>query len=471
MKNRNIRLILGPLILLGCVWLLPHNIFTTYYSRAAIGTILWMSFWWVTGTVDYAVTAFLPIAINAIIEMTEMSAVIANYASETILLLLGGSILVVSWEQTGLDKRIAAKFLSVSGSNCRVQLIFWYIMSLFLSAFLPNAVVCASVTPLAVTMLKFVGIDDISKSKMGSKLLLYIAYATGIGGLCSPLGGAMNLVTVKYLEEIGGKEYLYTGWVVRFLPFVAVLTIFTILFMIRDVGREETLGNTKHFYIDEYKKFGRISKEELLSLLLFIVAVVLSFTRELYQKLLPGMKPAYIFIICAILSFLITDKQNRRIMMWKNVQREIVWELMFVFAGGMAAGTLLNGSGAVNDIGNLVSKSGVDVGLGMVFIIITFTLLLSDVTSNTATAAVSIPIIISIMKGLDTNPIPYIYIASIGVNLSFMLPTSIRAIPVGYGLKPKYMLKEGWKISVVIIILMTIMSYLFLKYSTMFSSI
>ena len=94
---------------------------------------------------------------------------------------------------------------------------------------------------------------------------------------------------------------------------------------------------------------------------------------------------------------------------------------------------------------------------------------MSDVTSNTATAAVAMPIVISILQGMGENPIPYIYIASIGVNLSYMLPTSIRAIPVGYGLSPKYMLKEGWKITVVIILTMTLLSYALMTFWPAFS--
>jgi len=96
---------------------------------------------------------------------------------------------------------------------------------------------------------------------------------------------------------------------------------------------------------------------------------------------------------------------------------------------------------------------------------------MSDVTSNTATAAVSIPIVILIMQGAGQNPIPYVYIASVGVNLSYMLPTSIRAIPVGYGLEPRYMLKEGWKMSVIVILSMTVLCYLLLTYWPAFCTV
>ena len=156
---------------------------------------------------------------------------------------------------------------------------------------------------------------------------------------------------------------------------------------------------------------------------------------------------------------------------WKKTQKSIGWDLLYVFAGGLAAGTLINNSGAADCIGTLVSGMDISSNLMLIFIIVTMTLLMSDVTSNTATAAVSIPIVISITQGLGLNPIPYVYIASIGVNLSYMLPTSIRAIPVGYGLEPQYMLKKGVPITIAVIISMTALSYLLLLYWPAFSTI
>lgn len=164
-KKRTINLIIGPLLMFLFIEILPDSIFSTFAAKAAIGSVAWMAYWWVTGPVDYAVTAFLPIALNAIFQMTDMNLVIANYASETILLLLGASILTVSWEKTGLDKRIAAMFLKMVGSNLRMQLVFWFILSALLSAVLPNAVVCATITPIAVSMLNYIGEGNIKACK------------------------------------------------------------------------------------------------------------------------------------------------------------------------------------------------------------------------------------------------------------------------------------------------------------------
>ncbi len=470
-RKRIVNLIIGPVLFILFSTLLPTSVFESFAAKAAIGTVAWMAYWWVTGPIDYAVTAFLPIALNALFQMTDMSSVIANYASETILLLLGASILTVSWEKTGLDKRIASAFLRLVGSDFRMQLIFWFVLSAVLSAVLPNAVVCATVTPIAVSMLRFIGEGDIRNSKIGSKLLLNIAYATGLGGLTSPLGGAMNLVTVDYLQQLTGEEYMYVNWVVRFFPIMVVLGVSNILFMLRDVKKGTTLGGTKEYFVEQYRALPKMSFEEKAALSLFVIATVLSFTRQLYQDLLPGLKPAYVFIICAIISFLIVNADGERLMLWKSVQKKIVWELIYIFAGGLAAGTLIKGSGASDAIGTMVSRMNLTGGVFTIFIIITVTLLLSDVTSNTATAAVAIPVVISIIEGIGKNPVPFVYIASVGVNLSYMLPTSIRAIPVGYGLEPKYMLKEGWKMTIMVIVLMTIVCSLMYYFWPAFSTV
>ena len=469
-KKRIINLLIGPL-LFALSFLLPESVFVSVGAKAAVGTVAWMAYWWITAPVDFAVTAFLPIAVNAFVQMTDMSEVISNYASETILLLLGASILTVSWEQTGLDKRIAAKCLSVIGSNLRLQIVFWFLLSAALSAVLPNAVVCATITPIAVSMLKYVGEDDIANSKKGSMILLTVAYAAGVGGLATPLGGAMNLITVDYIEKLTGEEYMYVSWLVRFLPVMVVLIASNIIFLVLHVKKTDAIGISREYFKEQYKALPKMTKEEALSFVLFVAATVMAFTRQLYQNALPGLKPAYVFIICAMVSFLITCKDGTRLMVWKSVQTKIVWELIYIFAGGLAAGTLINKSGAAEAIGKAVSKTNLDGGFLTVLVIVILTVLLSDITSTTATAAVSIPIVISIINGIGKDPIPYIYIASIGVNLSYMLPTSIRAIPVGYGLSPRFMLKKGVPLTVIVIILMSVLGYELLKFWPAFSTV
>lgn len=462
---RIVNLLIGPLLFVLCCVLLPQSIFVTLESRAAIGTVLWMAYWWVVRPVDYAVTAFLPLVVNALLVMAPMNKVIANYSSETVLLLFGASIITVSWEETGLDKRIAALFLRLIGDKVRNQLVFWFMISTVLSAVLPNSVVCATITPIAVAMLKYVGQGDIENSKIGSLLLLTIAYAVGLGGLATPLGGAMNLVTIDYIQQVTGEEYMYVDWIVRFLPIMAILIVSNLLFLLRGVKKTDSLGGSREYFEKEYKKMHAMSREEWASLILFLVAMVLSFTRQFYKDILPGLKPAYSFLVCAVICFMVTKKDDgKRLMVWKNVQGKVIWELLFIFAGGMAAGTLITASGAADAIGTSVAQMGLNGGIGAICVFILVPMVMANVTSNTGAASVVIPIVISIANGLGENPIPYIYAATIGVNLAYMIPTSIRAVPVGYGLSAKYMLNVGWKITLMTLALMTVSAWLLMNY-------
>ncbi|MGN1382609.1 MAG: SLC13 family permease [Eubacterium sp.] len=470
-KHKNVRalnLLMGPVLFLLCL-LLPHSVFTTAASRGAVGTVAWMAYWWVSGPIDFAITGFLPIAVNAFLQMADMADVIANYADEIVLLLLGASILTAVWEMTGLDKRIASWFLLFIGNSLRKQVVFWFILTTLLSSILPNAVVCAAITPIAVSMLHYIGIHDIGENKLGSMILLTIAYGTGIGGLGTPLGGAMNLVTVSYLEDLTGKEYIYMHWVIRFLPLMIVLVVVNILYLLFFCGKDETLGGSREYFEMQYRAMGKMKPGEKWGLGLFAVAAILSFSRQLYQNLLPNLKPAYVFLICAIIAFIVTKSDGSRLIEWKTAEKRVIWELMYVYAGGLAAGTLIEKSGAAKALGTAIASMNLNGGFVTVLVIVAVTVLLSDVTSATATAGVSIPIIINLMKGMGVNPIPYVYIASIGINVSYMLPTSIRAIPVGYGLKPKYMFKKGVVLTLLTIAAMSVAAWLLLKYWPAFS--
>lgn len=463
--------LLGPALFLLCYFLIPTAVFGSREANGAIGALAWMALWWITGAVDYAVTGFLPIVINALFSITDMAGIISKYASDNIILILGASIITVSWEATGLDKRISAFFLSFIGNKVRNQVVFWFILCTIMSAILPNAVVTAAMIPIAYSMLTYVGEGDIAKSRNGSLILLTIAYAAGVGGLASPLGGAMNLKIIETLESVIGEEYMYASWVVRFLPIMVILMVSNILMLLIGVKKGEKLEGSRDFFKQQYKAMPKITGVEIASLAIFIIPTVLSFARPLFEDYLPGLKPAYLFMLCGVLTFFITKKDGTRVVRWKEAQTKITWDMIYIFAGGLALGQMISGSGADKAIGNLVASMNLSGGFFLVLIILTLTLLLSDVTSNTATAAVAMPIVVNIVSGIGENPIPYIYVATIGVNLSYMLPTSIRAIPVGYGLQPKYMLKKGVPITVVMILVLSLVSYAFIKFWPAFSTV
>lgn len=457
-KKRSL-LILGPVLFFLTILLLPGQIFTSFKAKVAVGTIVWVAFWWITNPVSPAVTAFLPIILNAFFQMVPMEGVLSKYFSETAVLLFGAGILSISWEVSGVDKRIASKTLSYVGTSFRTQIIFWLVLSALMSSVIPNSVVVAALSAIAFSMLKYIGEEDVENSLPASFVLMSIAWGAGIGGILTPLGGSMNLVIISYLEELTGREFLFIDWFLRYLPIFLLVLLVTSIYLYVYSPENKDGERTKEFFKNEYKNLPPMDKYEKISIFFFVLAAILSFLRPLYEDVLPGLKPAYIFLLAGILILLISKEDGQALLTWKSVEKNMIWNLIFIFAGGLALGELLSGTGAVSMIGDLLSHFGLQGGMLTVSIIIILTILMSDITSNTATAAIMIPIVISVIQGLNLDPIPYVHIATIGVNISFTLPTSVRAVPVGYGMKAKFMFKHGLRLTLILSPILIVAAY------------
>lgn len=473
MKKRTliqvIKVLTGPTLFVLAHMLLPDNSFSIEQKRA-IGTLFWMVAWWLWSPCDYPIIGFVPVALNALFPMIPMSTVIAQFASTSIILVLCGMIITGSWSSIGLDKRIATLFLSAVGTSARSQAVFWFLLSAFLSAVLPNLVVAATLIPLAYSMLKYVGQDDIGNSKAASMIMMVIPWGTTVGGLATPLGSSSNLVIIGYIESITGTEYMYVDWVIRFLPIMAALLITNVLYIILICPKRLQLPGSREYLIGVRKSLGKMSREEVICLTIFVIAAVLAFTRDIYATLLPGLMPAYAFAACAVILFLIPGRDGETMVKWKTVSPEVNWGLIYMFGGALALGELLTGTGADVAVGNFLSQLGSASDFVTILIILTFTIVISDLTSNGATASMSMPIILTIAAALGMNPIPLIYVGSIGVSLSYTLPTSIRAISVGYGLKPPFMIKRGLVLTLIVIPTLATLCWILMNFWPAFQS-
>ena len=245
-RDKWLQLAAGPILFLLCGLFLPP-VFTTAQSYA-VGTTLWMGAWWIMRPVSITVTAFLPIAINALFNLVPMQSVISNYFAEIVVLLLGSDLICMTWTQTGLDRRMSLKALCYIGPSVKQQIFVWFTAATVLSIFLPNVVVCTLFIPIAIKMLAFLGVKDIGASRLAVPILLAIVWGAGIGGFGSPLGGAANLVAISYLEQITGHEFMYLDWISRFtLPLILVMGLnVSVLWRIK-TGRSKLPGSREYF--------------------------------------------------------------------------------------------------------------------------------------------------------------------------------------------------------------------------------
>lgn len=430
----------------------------------AFGTLLWMVFWWVARPVHITVTALLPGIVNAVFSIVPMGSVISHYSSGSIILIFGTGLLSMAWESTGLDRRIALKALSLIGPSMKSQIAVWLISSIVLSTMMPNVAVCALYCPIAVAMLHAAGYEDIKRSPQAVPIFLAIGWGAGIGGVGSPLGGAMNVTAIAYIQEYMGCEFMYIDWIKRSVPYMVLVTIAMLIFMWHMSRGCEEIQGTKEYFKKLLEELPPISRDEKLSGSFFLAAVAAAFARPLYVELLPSAEPAYIFLIFGCLMFLFRGTDKKPLVTWETAQKNSLWGMMILFGGGIALGNMINESGAAAGIADIVSKQNLDGGFTTILIFTVFAVTLSEMTSSTVSSAVMIPIVISITSRLGLNPIPYWFITVLAYNAEFLLPVSVRAIPVSYGLSAKEMLKKGIPATFIRMMIALICGYAYLKF-------
>lgn len=462
---RSVHLLGGPAVFL--VLALTPALPMAYPARASVGLLLWMSWWWIFEPVNLAVTGFLPLVVLAIFNFLPVAAILPSYSQDLIFLLIGANILSTVWTRWGLDRRIALASLIGVGTSTRRQIMVWFAIATILSAFLPNTVVAAAMIPIVLAMLRFIGIDEIGKSPFGSALIIAIAWGTSVGGFWTPLGGAPNLLTIRLLQDsVIAHEYLFMTWVTRLLPFTIAIAIVSFVFMrFAFTPEREHVDGTRDYFASELRSLGTLTVPEKWGLLLFLGATTLAFTRELYASLLPALNPAYGFLAFAVLCFVIRHR-GEPLLKWDYAQAHMTWGLFYLFAGGAALGEILSQSGAAKSVADMLVPFAGAGGFRAVFVFSLMTMIITQITNNTAAVAIMVPITISTFQSLGANPVPMVYIVAVAGNCGLMLPSSAGgpAIAAGYGVNLKMMFSRGLWLAGLLWAVIVIVGYLVATY-------
>ncbi len=462
-NKRIVHLIMGPFLFFIVALGFGKTGVIDYVAAKGLGTALWMIYWWVTRPVDITVTALLPGVINALFCIVPMEEVISQYASSSIILIFGSCLLTAPWSEIGLDRRISLKALSLIGPSMKSQITVWFLAAVVLSNMMPNVVVVAIFTPIAVSMLAAAGYKDIKKCEAATPILCAIAWGSQVGGAGTPLGGAMNITAISFIEDYTGKEFMYVDWITRMLPYTIIATVVVLVAMLVKPMEVNSLSGTKEYFENCYAELGPMKKDEKVSLVLFIAAMLGSFFRPLYDDLLPGLVPAYLFLILGFLNFVIISAEKKDVLLtWDKAQREVMWGMLLLFAGGLALGQILTGSGANDTIADLISSANLTGGFGTVLIFVIFACIVSEMTNSTVSAAVTLPIVIGVTEKMGLNPLPYIFTTAMGMNFESILPVSVRAISVSYGLDPQKLMKNGIVIATIRMVVAACVGYFML---------
>jgi len=463
MSKKTIHIIIGPALFLLSTFGLP-GIMGGAAPAQAIGVAAWMIYWWVTAPVHLTVTAILPVITNAFLNLIPMGNVISQYACESIILIVGSTMLTTPWRSIGLDRRIALKCLALIGPSMRSQVIVWTLVTTVLSTVLPNIVVVSLLCPIAVAMIRAAGFDDVEKSEPAQIILLIIAYAVSVGGMGTPMGGAMNVTSISALQDYFGIEFMYIDWIKRIIPLLIVLTIVGILMVLAIPMKIKRLEGTKEFFREQYAALGPIKNTEIFSLSIFLIALIGSLSRTWWADYLPGLKPAYLFVTLGFLGYFICFKGKGVLQSWQETQEQIPFAAMILFAAGLALGQMLTGTGASTALGQLLIAANLDGGFMTMLILVYFCRLVGECTNGTTAAALTCPIIFALCEGAGINPIPYWFVNILAYNAEYMLPLSVRTVNVGYGMQPKLLMKYGWWQCLIQTIFVAVFGYLCMQF-------
>lgn len=469
MDKRIRNILIGPLAFAVAIFLL-QNIFG-FKAAVTVGLVVWMGLWWILRPVDIAVTSFLPIVINTLFDLIPAGLVISQYFSEIVVLLVGSDIISLTWTNTGLDKRLAVKALCFIGTDIKQQILVWLCAATILSTVLPNVVVAMIMLPIASAMLRFSGLNDSMITKIAVPIYLAVAWGSGVGGFGSPIGSSANLTAVSYLEGITGHEFMYVDWMGRFVPILLLVLALNAVFLLLIPTPIKKLSDTKEYFAKLNSELGKMKTGEWIGLILFSFATLAAFARPLFADLLPAMRPAYVFFFCGMLCFVLKDGKGNMMVEWKQVEKELMWGMFFLFAGGLALGKMVTETGAAQKIAELITTLPLSGGLETMGIFVTFTTFLAEISSNTASASISIPVVQSISQEMGLNPVPYVLVTIVAFNCAYVLPVSTRAIPVSYGLDPGVMFKYGIMLTMANIIMNSVVGYLVVKFLPVFYQI
>lgn len=463
---QKIGLLLGPALFFAVIlFFFPEGL--SHEGRMVLATTLWVAAWWITEAVPIPAASLLPIVLLPLTGALEGSVVTASYGDPIVFLFLGGFLIALAMERWNLHKRIALHIISVVGTSTSRIVLGFMAATGFLSMWVSNTAAVMMMLPIGTAIIYQV--SDVMKAerkdlaaekeKFSKALIFGIGYAGTIGGLGTLIGTPPNLILAASFKTLYGVEISFGGWMAFAVPVVVILLLAVWLYLTKVAHpiQMKQLPGRKELIQAEKRKLGKISFEESMVLLIFSFAAFMWVTRTfLWDGKIPGIDDTMIAIFAASLLFLIPSlNKGGRILDW-NVSKDLPWGILLLFGGGLALAAGFKETGLAEWIGGRLTVLD---GFHFVVIVIVSTalvLFLTEITSNTATATMILPVLASLALALNVHPFALMVPAAMAANCAFMLPvgTPPNAIIFASGkLKISEMVKTGFVINIFTLIL------------------
>jgi sodium-dependent dicarboxylate transporter 2/3/5 len=429
-RRQLIGLLLGPVLLLALLVLpLPDGMTPAGLRVAAVAVL--MAVWWLTEAIPIPATALLPVLLFPLLGIMDGGDVTRAYGHHLIYLFLGGFLIAVTMEKWNLHHRIALHTIRVVGVTPQRIVLGFMLATAFLSMWISNTATTMMMVTIAVAVLHEV--DERlehapGELRFGTALMLGIGYAASIGGVATLIGTPPNAIFAGVVERTYGYTISFAGWMAFGLPLSLVMLAVTWFYLTRVRFRSEAgqLPGGRDFIRDQLVRLGPMSRQEKQVAAVFLAVACLWVLRGLYQPAaLRYVKDSTIAIAGALLLFVIPVDLKRRefLLDWKTAVR-IPWDIIILFGGGFALAQGFTDSGLTQWLADrLVVLQGIDLWLVIASVVL-LVIFLTEVTSNTATASLLLPVMGALAAAIDVHPFGVMVATVVAASFAFMLPVA-----------------------------------------------
>jgi sodium-dependent dicarboxylate transporter 2/3/5 len=450
---------------------------------------VWMALWWILTPVPLAVTAMLPVILFPALGVLSAKSVSGHYFNHIIFLFLGGFLIALAMERWNLHRRMALFVLMRSGSNPLGLLAGFMIATAFLSMWISNTATALMMVPIALAVLKTWddSRDDstASSGRLPQVILLGIAYAASIGGTATLVGTPPNLALVRNyeLQFPGAPELAFSNWMMFATPLalaIGVITWAVLVWMLPKSERRVSLSGD--VIRTEYQKLGRMSFAEKIVLIDFALLALLWMTRKPitlggltipgWASLFPDPKMMHDAVPAVALSALLfaipsrtkrpgsvgSEASSKERILEADIIAKVPWGIVLLFGGGFALSAGFKESGLSLWVGDMLSLVADWPPWLIIAVIAVVVSLLTELTSNTATAEILLPILAALAITTDLPPLMLMIPGALACSFAFILPVATPPNAVVFGserVDARFMARCGVVLNLLAIILTT----------------
>jgi sodium-dependent dicarboxylate transporter 2/3/5 len=441
---------LAPLAFL-IIYFAPLSLKPEAHSLAAVISVVIIL--WICESLPMPVTALLGAALCVLLKVADARTVFAPFADPLMFLFIGSFILARAIFLHDLDKRFAFGVLSLKIIGARPSRILFAFgaVTAFISAWISNTATTAMMFAIGMSIITFLLKQERETGikinrNYATAMMLITSFSASIGGLATPIGTPPNVIGLGFIRQLLGAEISFFKWMMIGVPIVIVLYLFLYFYLnyLAPAGVKEIEGSAE-MIAREKTKLGAWTRAQKSTILAFSVAVALwvfsglialfaGDQSQIYKAINSRLPEAVGAIAGAVLLFLLPgNKAGEKAITWAEAVK-IDWGVVLLYGGGFALGVLSFQTGLAEAIGvNLTALLPLNGEFGLLVASVIVAVLISETTSNTASANMVVPVVIAIARAQGADPLIPALGATFGASLGFMLPVSTPCNAIVYG--------------------------------------